>query len=357
MLVGLALAVGAPAASAHASSPPIGPAGRVGTDVPAPLPQIDAVAVSGGVLYVRNAEEPFSQVFDPATETLSLVAIPPGKRDALTPVSQSCLAEDPRICYWTVPGRLAIAESGDGGETWTVAWQVTEADRERIARSYSAVYDLGPGDFFISSLAVASSADGYVVLASAEYDGLVLRRADGTWERIGFADGRLPALDWDPRLWQPYPVVLAIGAFCLLLVAYTEARAARGRNRGLVAVSRSLLVAGLLLAMIVVSSNHVGANGDTQPDARFGESVLAFFALAATCTGAALRAALPGSRFPAVLGLATLGALAVWVATDLAPSPRPGETWWLPGTIAVFIVITCAIFGVRLLRRGEPVVP
>jgi hypothetical protein len=353
-LVGLALAIGTPAASAHAPSGPDGLTSQVHADVPAEPPRIDAVAVQDGVLYVRSDDEPFNRAFDPATETLRLVAIPPKKRDAITPVTTSCIATDPDVCYRAVPRSTAIEESADGGATWSRAWGLARADLEGLARARSVDVEFDPSDFRISSVAVASTADGYVVLAAAEYDGLVMRHEDGTWERIGFADGRVPALDADPTLLRSYPQVWALGAFCLLLALYTEARGMRGRSPGRFVVGTVFLILGVLAAAVAILGNRVQPWSEAFFIAAFMLGMGAVFAVAATLLGAALSAGSPGSRFPSALGLAVLGSVAVWATTTLIPTPPAGGSWAVHIAVGTVTLGAFAVGGMHLMRRGEP---
>jgi hypothetical protein len=352
-LVVLALAVGAPAASAHASSPQSHPASRAGFDMPPPPPRVDAVAVQGGVLYVRFDESEFNQVFDPATESLRYVTMTPGERNPITPVTESCVVSNPHICYGSVAHRLAIDESIDGGSTWSTAWEVSEPDRVILAHNYDAVRL--PGELFISSVAVAETIDGYVVLAAAGADGLVVRHEDGTWERIGLTTGRVPALGADPWLWKPYPVVWAFVAFCLLLVVFGEARGLRDRYAARVAFGWLLSALGLLLAYWVARMNGVGPKGDTLPDAAFWESAEATIALVLTLAGVAVADGALGALYARALALAVVGSLIAWKAAALALDP--GHSLWNAGWVAALVVAEFAIIGAYLMRLGKPHVP
>ncbi|MFC7483570.1 hypothetical protein ACFQX7_31100 [Luedemannella flava] len=95
-----------------------------------------------------------------------------------------CVATEPTHCFRAVAGHLRVEETTDGGATWHVSWQVTDAARERLATTYERLGDL---DTQLSSraLVVVEQPDGFVVLVANGRDGLAHRGPAGVWARIG----------------------------------------------------------------------------------------------------------------------------------------------------------------------------
>jgi hypothetical protein len=94
-----------------------------------------------------------------------------------------------RSCYRTVPGRLAVEESADGGATWRTAVSVSPGRQMFLGRSFPAHGDDGRS-VRTQDLGVLTVPGGHVVVAVNGPDGLLTRHVDGGWERVGF-----PAVD------------------------------------------------------------------------------------------------------------------------------------------------------------------
>ena len=54
---------------------------------------------------------------------------------------QACVPTEPQRCYRAVAGHLRVEQSDDAGVTWQVAWEVSDARREELARRFP-----NPGD-------------------------------------------------------------------------------------------------------------------------------------------------------------------------------------------------------------------
>jgi hypothetical protein len=125
---------------------------------------------------------------------------PPGARPA-------CVPAEPRRCYRTVPGRLAVEESADGGATWTDAWSITPGRQLFLERAYPE-QRLGGPDVAALAVGVLPVEGGHVVAVATGRDGVLVRHADGRWERVGFPtpasrSGAVGARDGPPPLTAP----------------------------------------------------------------------------------------------------------------------------------------------------------
>jgi hypothetical protein len=102
-----------------------------------------------------------------------------------TPTQSACVPADPDRCYRTVPDRMAIEQTDDGGVTWVGAWSISP-DRQRfLSRAYPG-HRLDGSDVAAESLGVLPVGAGHIVVVAAGRDGVVLRHPDGRWQRIGF---------------------------------------------------------------------------------------------------------------------------------------------------------------------------
>ena len=99
-----------------------------------------------------------------------------------------CLAWDQVVCYRVYADHLGVERSVDGGETWTVDWEIPEDQRIELTKQR-----VGTGNYEETDLAyletmevaVVGNQDGYHVYAANGMDGVSVRNPDGTWERIG----------------------------------------------------------------------------------------------------------------------------------------------------------------------------
>ncbi|MDP9814116.1 sialidase family protein [Spirilliplanes yamanashiensis] len=165
------------------------------------------------------------------------------------PAAMACSTTDRRVCYRVVRGAAAVDRSADAGATWRRDWALDPDVRRR--------HDEPPRSQSVAVLDVPGG--GHVVLVANEADGLALRRADGTWERLGFPAGvgpEGPELP-QPGAARPEPVmvteheVIKAGLLTLLLafLAATLGAARQGHRAGRAAGWLSPAAVALLLAL------------------------------------------------------------------------------------------------------------
>ncbi|MFF5177469.1 hypothetical protein ACFY2Q_05520 [Micromonospora sp. NPDC000316] len=176
---------------------------------------------------------------------------------------QGCVPAEPRRCYRVVEGHLRVEQSDDAGTTWRVAWEVSDAHREALARGSA-----NPGDvrrhFASRDLIVYPTAGGgHEVLVANGRDGFVHRGAGGEWRRDGFlgadhlgTSGSPPALDGGGPGHRQTDVLLAVALALTLGCAVTLVgahlairRNGGGRWWGIVGVVALLLSAYALRAV------------------------------------------------------------------------------------------------------------
>jgi hypothetical protein len=169
-----------------------------------------------------------------------------------------CSPQQPDHCFRVVPRRLAVQQSHDGGQTWRMAWEVTEAERARLAGLFERLGDVEE-NLSSHSLLVRDQADGgVVVLVANRRDGLARRDTSGRWERVGFVTDQpsmaglrpVPIPDPSPpAVAASAPVPLAGALAVAGIVVWIGAGAALHRVRR----SRRHTVTGVgLLGMAVV---------------------------------------------------------------------------------------------------------
>ncbi|GAA2299134.1 hypothetical protein GCM10010149_55030 [Nonomuraea roseoviolacea subsp. roseoviolacea] len=102
------------------------------------------------------------------------------------PQETACVPGDPRRCYGVVPGRMAVRESDDGGESWRASWELSEGRRELLARRNPLPDAPKP---VARALAVQQRGAGHVVVVAADYAGIAVRDVSGAWRLAGWPDG------------------------------------------------------------------------------------------------------------------------------------------------------------------------
>ncbi|MFJ6149530.1 hypothetical protein [Micromonospora profundi] len=176
---------------------------------------------------------------------------------------QACVPADPRRCYRAVAGHLRVEQSDDGGTTWHVAWEVSDAQREDLARrSWS------PGDvdrhFASRDLIVyPAGSGGHEVLVANGRDGFVHRWSDGGWRRVGFlGDAYLGARGAPPELGSGGParrqldlllavaLALTLGSMVTVLAGHLAILRGRGPGWWGFTGGLSVLLSGTLLAVV-----------------------------------------------------------------------------------------------------------
>ncbi|MFF5051940.1 hypothetical protein ACFY1S_01980 [Micromonospora sp. NPDC000663] len=177
---------------------------------------------------------------------------------------QACVPAEPQRCYRAVEGHLRVEQSDDAGTTWRVAWEVSDARREGLARqSYN------PGDvsrhFASRDLIVYPAAGGgHEVLVANGRDGILHRGSDGAWQRKGFLEGRFseearwedpPPLDGGPGdrgtdLLLAVALALTLGCAVTVLAGHLAIRRGEGPRWWGFAGGLSILVAASPLAAV-----------------------------------------------------------------------------------------------------------
>ena len=225
---------------------------------------------------------------------------------------EACAPEDRLRCYRAVPGHLRVEESGDGGRTWTVSWQVTDSQRHRLARAYPS---LGNAEVYLSSnaLAVQSVPGGHVVVVANGRDGYARRDVDGTWRRIGFGDttvdGVLIAEEVAPLEPGPFPTLwreITLAVLAGLLAAAVGALRAIGRptvGAVLSGVAVGLGATGMLLGALMGQARDDLIAGPFAVLMAFGGLVAAFGGTLAALIVAGGRQALSPGRMLLVAGI------------------------------------------------------
>lgn len=154
-----------------------------------------------------------------------------------------------------------MEQSDDAGVTWQVAWEVSDGQREELARRYPS-----PGDvrqhFSSRELTVYPHAGGgHEVLVANGRDGFLRRLADGGWRRDGFlgehsgligAD-ELPPLDDGGPVQRETDLLLAIvlalllGCVVAVVAGHLAIRRGGGRRWWGIAGALTILLAGMVL--------------------------------------------------------------------------------------------------------------
>ncbi len=307
--------------------------GVVATSAPE-YPRVDVVADWDGTLvlaretYYYDGETPTWLTSHDAGRTWSDLDAGAG---ALPGRSEDCVNADPFVCYRVVPGRLAVEESADGGQTWRLSWEVAdEARRILAADAYPDVTDL---DRYLSSRAVVVWPDGagHTVLVANGRDGYARRDADGTWQRISFEpysnalvvrSGEVPVERTAAARFADLPAVFVACVFAGTLVVLVAGYVAAARAR-----RRLLLLPGVLVTAI----GALLALPATIPDYDFAVFAAAgsiAFMVAGWALGLGLvtlagvvtwRRALTAAALSATVTLLCAAAFVAWGAGVLAP--------------------------------------
>lgn len=276
------------------------------------------------------------------------------------PRRMGCAPDVPARCYRVVAGRLRVEQSDDAGRTWRMAWEISDAQREPLARRYPDPGDVGK-HFSSRQLAVAAGADGgHLVVVANGRDGYLVRRTDGRWERIGFpssAGFAGPFRDGPPALGEVAPeqrqtdallaAALALTLGFLVLVAAAHAalrRLGRGAGWG---------VAGLVAMLPAVLVLETGWSRTDD----FG-TVLAVFeaaALGALVAFVPLVVAWHRGAHDGWSG-AVFGAFLLTVALVSVPAAgwvlgTPPRTW-----MTVLLAVVATMPGLLLVRRAARLV-
>jgi hypothetical protein len=242
-----------------------------------------------------------------------------------------CVPGRPTDCFRVVPGHLRVEETHDGGFRWTTSWELSDEDRERLARRYP---DLGDPREQLASRALVvqptTSSGRYVVVVANGRDGYLMREESGQWRRIGFGADDYPYFSDAPPVggdsWLPYELMWGLLGAVLSLAAATELlRRARPRSwRWLDKAGLAVLLAGVVVLFAAAWLQY--ANEPMAP--------------AAWALG----------------GLMTLGGLALWLALLVVGRALSGRQWLVvvPTAALTGAFLTLPLAGVVDLPAGYP---
>ncbi len=99
--------------------------------------------------------------------------------------TSACVPSSPDVCYRTVPGRVAVDASDDGGITWSREWGLGRHQQARLDFNYAYSKWFGPHSDHACGIGIAETEDGYVVVATMGPDGVAVRDTSGAWIRVG----------------------------------------------------------------------------------------------------------------------------------------------------------------------------
>ncbi|MET7961278.1 hypothetical protein [Micromonospora zamorensis] len=288
----------------------------------------------------------------PATETeqLRLSEQDAGQR-------QACVPAEPHRCYRTVAGHLRVEQTDDAGANWRVAWEVSDARREELARRSPNPGNIDQHYVSRDLIVYPAAGGGHEVLVANGRDGFLRRLPDGGWQRDGFLfrEGHRGNFGWyDPPLLEGggvrdrqtdllLAVVLALTlGFAVTVVAgHLAIRRGGGRHWWGLAGCASMLFVGALLT------------GVWNRDSDTGTVMVALMIIlpmgALTAAGLVVRAWFEGA-LTRWIGWALTGLLVTAILSGL---PLAG---WLGGTppqsrTAAALALLATVPGLLLAKR------
>ncbi len=214
------------------------------------------VGVYNGYHAVEADDWPYSWLS--TTDGRTWTKVPPSSA-TLPPTppplrTEACVPDAPGHCYRVVPGRMAVEESVDGARTWRLTWEVSDGRRKFLSRQFNDITSART-DLSSAEVAVLPAAGGHLVFVANRRDGLAVRFADGTWQRVGtpveagtpeveplVAPGRHVALEFALAV-TAVPVLACVALLPVLTRRRWLARAAAGMS-----------VLGLLVLLIGVAA-------------------------------------------------------------------------------------------------------
>lgn len=168
--------------------------------------------------------------------------------------TEACVPGTPAHCYRVVPGRLAVEETVDGGRGWRVSWEVSEGRRTFLARQFDDIISTGV-DLSSAEVAVLPAAGGHLVLVTNRRDGLAVRFADGTWQRVGVPeDTGTPTVEPLVAPGEHVMLEFALAATAVPALLSVALLPVLTRRRRLAASAAGLSVLGLLGVLFAVAA-------------------------------------------------------------------------------------------------------
>ncbi|MBG6067915.1 hypothetical protein [Micromonospora ureilytica] len=184
---------------------------------------------------------------------------------------RACVPTEPQRCYRTVADHLRVEQSDDAGATWQVAWEVSDARREELARRSA-----NPGDIrrhFASRelLVFPALGGGHEVLVANGRDGFLHRQPDGEWQREGFLGAEYLGSTEDPTalegggpsqrqldLLLAVALAFTLGCTVTALAGHLAIRRGDGPRWWGLAGGASMLSAGIVLAAVWERNDDTG---------------------------------------------------------------------------------------------------
>ncbi|WP_380552632.1 hypothetical protein [Streptacidiphilus alkalitolerans] len=176
--------------------------------------------------------------------------------------TEDCVPGQPERCYRVVAGQARVQETADGGRHWTTAWELTAGRTLFLRRGdgYGADSTGAAPRLESTSLVLLPAAAGYnagyTVVVADQNDGLVLRRPDGRWARVGLAGeaddpgGAVPDTGLGRNIGKEYLLALSAAGLALLAgLGAARLRRPDGRpRRAVLAAEGARMLLGALWA-------------------------------------------------------------------------------------------------------------
>ena len=125
----------------------------------------------------------------------------------------SCHPEDDQVCY-RVDGQPQVEASTDGGQTWTVAWQIPADRRRFVQREDERSTGCGTGGLIGAVDGEWVEADGeWSFVAALQNEGVVVGGADGSWRQV--AVGQAAPERWSASFASITPEYIGTGVAAL----------------------------------------------------------------------------------------------------------------------------------------------
>ncbi|GGM57234.1 hypothetical protein ACFFX1_17400 [Dactylosporangium sucinum] len=125
------------------------------------------------------------------------------------------------VCYRVATTALRVEASGDGGRTYSTAWEIAGATYTMLTETYPQVGN--PEEHLSSrSVVVHAVAGGHVVFVANGRDGLLYRDVGGAWRRLGAPASGEGCCYYEPALRvasDPQPLDLTRYAMAVVVLA------------------------------------------------------------------------------------------------------------------------------------------
>jgi hypothetical protein len=156
----------------------------------------DAVVVSDGAIYAHKAVLPLTRSYSndwilvwpeaEASGTEPVAGDVAAKLEALHEAKGvQCLPNSPQWCFRPTAGQVGVDISDDGGQTWLRNFGLTDDEAEFLQENNGLSDQTDP--VLMTYDVAAATVDGEdVVIAANGVEGIAVRHADGSWDRVGW---------------------------------------------------------------------------------------------------------------------------------------------------------------------------